>query len=143
MEQEIEEYYTPEISELFLGWEGEVYQEYLNIKGMKSKWVPFVYGKDNAINWFIYNDKIKLRVPYLSKSALIEEGWILNEEDSNVWKLQFNTVDNRNAYLNYFMEYNYETKQMIIEEMGSDSLFNGYIKDLNSFRKLQTWLGIK
>lgn len=136
---ENKEYYTPEIFELFVGWEGEVYREYVNVKGATSEWVPFVYGKNNAINYFIYNDLVKLRCKYLCKQDITDLGFIYNGRNkfyTDIEDFQLNTVDEGGAYLNYFLQFGEKEHYIQIEEMGSDTLFQGTCKSKNEFFKL-------
>lgn len=146
-----EQYYTPEISELFAGYECEVrYILYSNS------------NKDDIIwhNWesiiifpeiFCQQVEMELRTKYLDKEDIESLGW-----DNAVSKNWFykdypnlTTSDNEyfingvfSTYGCYELNYNFETNKLLISNSNRDYIFDGECKSINEFRKIMQWLKI-
>lgn len=162
--KEDNKYYTPEISELFIGYECEEWSKvYLEHEELKKD--VLVEGFDETLQksfihmWFprtitggmrdldlpsVIRDK-KLRTPYLSKEDIEKEGFkevkeifelVVPEEGFNEWK-----------YLKVYLEGNHKIK--ITETFESswanftNTIFHGECKSVNELRKIKKMLCIK
>lgn len=128
---ENKEYYTPTIEELFIGYELEFRIKPDPIKGVT--WTKYTIHKGDNI-W-----DYELRTPYLCKQDIIDLGFIYNGRNkfyTDIEDFQFNTVDKEGAYLNYFLQFGDKDHYIQIEEMGSDTLFQGTCKSKNELYKL-------
>lgn len=139
--KQVLEYYTPLINELFVEYEIELQ----NIEN--AQWGKYVIkDTDSFQDFYEYIANDAARVSYLTKEDIVSEGWIYNGKDkfySDCENFQFNTIDETGAYLNYFMFVDFKRNDIVIEEMGSEPIYNGSCKSINEFRKLMLWLNIK
>jgi hypothetical protein len=147
-----EQYYTPQLEDFYVGYECEVNWN----RGYSTEFTPFVFKLGNIPHGYTreYGDALiayddgyaKFRTPYLTKEQIEAESWVCNGIDkfyTDCEVFQLNTIDEHNNYLNYFMKVSFKDRWIQIEEMGSDSLFQGEIKSINEFRKIIKWIGIK
>ena len=140
----MEKYYIPKEEELHIGY----ICEYRCVKifgvGIKEyhDWKPITIDW----GWLTYDEEIQFRTKYLDSEDIEKEGWINNGQDKfyvDCMNFQFNTIDENSSYLNYFMKVDFNSHWIQIEEMGSDSLYQGECKSINEFRKICKWLNIK
>jgi len=144
-----EKYYTPQLEDFYVGYECEVNWN----RGYSKEFTPFLfklgsmphgYTREYGDALIAYDDGYaKFRTPYLTKEQIEAKGWVYINPYGDRESFQFNTIDEDNNYLNYFMEVSFKDRWLKIEEMGSDSLFQGECKSINEFRKITKWLGIK
>lgn len=152
-------YYTPEIEELFVGYEWES-----RIKDQRPKityqdisvyeWTKRLITLDDfsdhdlAIDRFnIRSDRTEFRTKYLDKEDIEKEGYVYKGEYKN--KLEFEKGD-VNFYGGQFLNYNLDTKLLIIiknkgkfDNSGTPTgqyIFEGICKSINEFRKILKWI---
>lgn len=138
------QYFQPEISELFIGYELE-YQTFVR-KGEDSydkveKWEKLILTRDNfdsnRENWHNPFGLI-IRTPYLCKQDIIDCGFSYNEERDEFIHpktiLGLGTGDDKKVCI-----YQYKTNVLIYtrENRGTeDTLFDGFCKSKNELKKL-------
>ena len=148
-------YFVPEISDLRVGYECEIYEQSTNKLIKKIEWHPVKviignseYGKSVAINRIPkYLKQDKIRVPYLTKETIESEGWRIHDLQKE--------IKDKNCFL-FYKKVNEETFIMVFDQ--SDSCkrigihqevlkipvkhFSGTCKDINTLRQIQKLLGI-
>lgn len=140
-----EKYYTPDISNLHVGYKCEIYNS-------NSEWFPITITSGHIFNDLLFYTrdiskdlKHLFRTPYLTKQDIESLGWVYNGIDkfyTDCEVFQLNTVDKDNNYLNYFMKISFKDRWLQIEEMGSDTLFQGECKSINELRKVMNFTKI-
>lgn len=138
-------YYTPEISDIRIDYECEIYSEFQNrgFEWLKLRLIP------NSVK-AILEDNIKIeriRVSYLTKEQIEAEGWKLIEEknlskDKSVLKFK---KDTRILYQGYLEDYTVvrELIQIWNNEKENHCIFEGKCSSINEFKIICKLLGIK
>ena len=168
MEQD-NKYYTPDIQDLYVGYECELYGQSTSKLIRQVEWYNFIFssGNINKINKLISSKEI--RTKYLDKTDIESLGWIYNpnkEKYTNVipdpnnpykQRLWFkrNEIDkqcseDKNDWYNLTNELLFTDGPwgiqiyIIIEEAPSHyrSSFAGKCKSINELKKIMTWLNI-
>ena len=126
-------YFTPEISDLYIGYECE---KNCNIIGAHSTeveqvWLSYTIHYDRDFT-NIESDIVDYRVPYLTNEQIEAEGWEYVETDINsIFTFK------KSKYILYC---NFITKKISIDFLvnngGTSTLFTGECKDINTFRKI-------
>ena len=138
-------YYTPEISEFFVGFEYETIY-------LKSVWTKEVLNQMDC-GWFFesyINDavEVEFRVKYLDKED-IEEVLKVKQLKGDEVELNFQVwKDDSNDF--YEIDYDTDTNMLIIEKFieirvnnyNSFTLFRGKVKNKSELQKLLKQLGI-
>lgn len=142
-----EQYYTPEISDLYVGYEceklfvGEYITKYYpyTIKA-KELDMPNIYKTlDGEINNYAYRTK------YLDKQDIQSENWvILKKSDNNYIHAE------KDMPLSPILRYDMLNQMLTIynkidarHEILTFPAFYGYCPSINEFRKITKWIGIK
>ncbi len=135
-------YFTPEISDLYIGYECE---KNCNIIGVHSTeveqvWLSYTIHYDRDFT-NIESDIVDYRVPYLTKEQIEAEGWELTNDLGGQFKKE-----------NYILNFDYTTGLYRLNICKSETknnmylpdkfLFYGFCKDINTFRKIIKLLGI-
>lgn len=137
-------YYTPDISDLFVGYECEFLED-----PSQEKWTPFVFkniSSEPEHGWSITMSSV--RTPYLTKEQIEKEGW--EETENNyvrVWGGY--SFKKRNMSLRFsptegLLIINIDFSRETTHPMGypDDSMFKGKCPSINEFRKICKLLGI-
>ena len=139
---ENKQYYTPDLEDLFIGYECEVKQH-----GKSNEdWHKHTIYAENIYD--VESNYIDVRTPYLSKEDIEKEGFkkvkenereifelIVPQEGFNEWK-----------YVKVYLEDGYKIK--ITETFESswanftNTVFHGECKSVNELRKIKKWLKI-
>ncbi len=139
------EYFTPTIEDIHSGYEYEVKR----FNGDWEKVTEFSndYDYEDNPHYAIMKDikAGKIRVPYLTKEQIENEGWKFTREYLN--KLSFETKDIWNEKVKGgFLSYNTETKILTINLKNGETTidgpkliprFNGVCKSINDLRYIQ------
>jgi len=147
--REGEEYFTPDITDIRVGYECECLwccaepREWKLIKitaedNMNTIELPI----EEAIYRVIDNE---IRVPYLTKKQIEAEGWKFVESNKAINILTFKIIVNDHSW--YELDYFTDSKTLLItkyyihgdEDLG---LYNGECKEINTFRYILKLLGI-
>ncbi len=127
------EYFTPSIEDIYVGYECEINQESLN---PNMGWTPYTVGEgyeDITIARAISETKYGgIRVPYLTISQIVNEGWRLPTEDEDGmhkedWSCLMLTINDR---------------ELVAIHYNKNQMFCGQCKDINTFRKIVKLLNI-
>ena len=126
-------YFTPDIEDLYVGYK-------LEIKGPHDvDWQPVVLGKDAIWHQFTNLENLgqameQLRVPYLTKEDIEDEGWIKAKAPIITIKHDFYEI----PYIkdNFRVDYNFRNNLINIIENNGENLFKGKCKCINEFRKI-------
>jgi hypothetical protein len=132
-------YFTPEISDLYIGYECE---KNCNIIGAHSTeveqvWLSYTIHYDRDFT-NIESDIVDYRVPYLTKEQIEAEGW---KETS---KYKYEKIDsNITSYYgaDHYLWIMHPATTVSGERYLANS-FKGHCKDINTFRKIIKLLGI-
>lgn len=135
-----EKYYTPDISDLRVGYECETKSIFLNQDWVKE--VLDVDGVSRAYSDIEHSDidepfEEQYRTPFLTKEQIEKEGWVYKDG----WYLK---GDMRLYFWN--IEPEYRTPRITIDSTLSDGLyfsFFGECKSINEFRFICKLLNIK
>jgi hypothetical protein len=124
-----EEYFIPEIEDIYVGYECELQDE--------KNWNHFKfyrkYDFEIDLERRIFNQTI--RVLYLTKKQIEAEGWISQSETG------FFTKDKYELYYNQQWNNDKEFSLQILDQ--PNFLYQGECKDINTFRKLIKLLSIE
>ena len=135
---EKEEYFTPSIEELFVGYKCQIYIIELNF------WEEFIITEDYSFSGLSEFIKYKeICTPYLTKEQIELEGFKCFHD--NVFELFFRSNEENNWIQ---ISYDLELHIMEIERLSyttptttnTKTLFIGNIKSINEFRKLLQWI---
>ena len=120
-------YYTPNIEDIFIGYECEMF--------MSKKWQKHIYNKNDFESIHIDMDGRWVRTKYLSKEDILAEGWdILTDNKSNYGFI-------KGKSLCYFWKGSIPYIEIYPEE-GYDTQYQGECLSINEFRKISKWLKI-
>lgn len=153
--QEIEEYYTPEQEELFIGYECQrrvIKPNYVEKHLYKwNDWSVDEYyfgiGYEEGQDWNY--DEVELRTKFLTKEQIEAEGWKIGYEAPEFYEIfgegsfgAYKLVNKRD----YSLRYSVKTRSLYLRFYAQDetwvNVYNGECKSINEFRKLSKWLGI-
>jgi len=146
------EYYTPDITDLHVGYECEVDKNIY--AGKEFDWEKVVGAENNMGDEGLLAKcrTGKVRTPYLTKEQIEAEGWerLLDDEDANVLlfkskKKILGVSPSDDSW--YRIDYDTETHNLYLWRLynnGYDVLYyDGECKSINEFRKIISWVGIK
>lgn len=153
-------YYIPEIEDIKVGYECEIYEQSTTklIKDIKWHSVKVTignseYGETLAINRVPnYLKQSKIRTSYLTKEQIEKEGWkiqnvLIEDDDGNdMFCTGFvKDIDENRWYELVFQEdktfIQYKWYRNSVTQL-CRPIFYGKIKSINEFRTLCKWLGI-
>ncbi len=148
--EEKDKYYTPELSEFYVGFEYEIDDTWGSFRKVifteevfKDKWIPIGSGNDRVA--FDYKARVK-KLDREDIDGLIHESWELKTIEfieDNVYEFSFNK-----AGIDYQGFYTYSDKMISFYEKDNsehnklDCFFRGTIKNKSELKKLLTQLGI-
>jgi len=134
------QYYTPNIEDIYIGYECEIYSQTSNKLISDVKWhsvkVDYYHDETRTLNVNNIKKVIRkrhIRTPYLTKEKIEEEGW----------EITFNTIDE--IYFQkgkYKMEYFQKDKELLIGEDLYYPNYNGSCPSINEFRYICKLLNI-
>jgi len=132
------EYYTPEISELFVGYECQIIQ----IGNPKEVWLESLI--DNTSKFIRYDYLIKnkaLRTKYLDKQDIIDLGWNYGNGVTKTLFPMFKIDDKTTLFIHLFKGSIKITKchsydDNFIQEVSFETIFDGVCKSKNELSKL-------
>ena len=138
--REGEEYFTPDITDIRVGYEAEV------AYNLGAIWKPIILDRESLYEYLdedIFRNEI--RVPYLTKKQIEAEGWKFVESNKAINILTFKIIINDHSW--YELDYFTDSKTLLItkyyihgdEDLG---LYNGECKEINTFRYILKLLGI-
>ena len=123
----MEKYYTPNIEDLFIGYECESYNNGI--------WEKHTFKDIDYEGILIYLDGIWLQTPYLTKEQIQSEGWKLHDEKHNEFRKGC-----------YVLVYRFSNQQLQIADTDSSYgwqvKFVGNCKSINELRKISKLLEI-
>ena len=140
------EYYTPEIDELFVGYEYEVIME-----GNPKTWVKMIVDSprlDYLLNVKIFaNGKVEYSIPecirtkYLDKQDIIDLGWNYGNGVTKTLFPMFKIDDKTTLFIHLFKGSIKITKchsydDNFIQEVSFETIFDGVCKSKNELSKL-------
>jgi hypothetical protein len=139
-----DKYFTPEITDLRIGYECEVSRKKIFTKNetQQDYFPEFEKGKIEYRDFLLLEGYIKIRVPYLTKEQIIAEGWEFPTQGLMSADM---TIYNRNmpCYKNgYELGFDWSDKKIRIK-LPSKTLFEGECKDINTFRYICKLLNMK
>lgn len=133
-----DKYYTPDIEDLFVGYECER----IYYGDDEDTWIPHIIGFEYDWLEIPVNYNKALRTPFLTKEQIEKEGWTFKTEYTGLYRLTF---EKGNSWLGY----NPENHMMVIipidpvkEFYEHHQRYAGSCKSINEFRKITKWLGI-
>ena len=145
-------YYTPDIEDIHIGYEGLYRNQCRDIIGNKDlnfdRWDKTVLNKYNVETILKYgiND---FKTAYLTKEQIKNEGWLfLEAQGPNTDFIDFiikKEIIADERYINsLYLEYNLETRDMRIYEDEGDyqHYFDGLCKSINELRTIMRLLQI-
>lgn len=138
-------YYTPELSDLYIGYECETAPKPSLILG-ELLYTPYVITGEYPIgNHFKYGI---IRTPYLTKEQIEAEGWKLLEDDDGQLMFEgkrflgISPSEDNHYRVNYYTD----TKSLLVWRYYAngheDVYFDGNCPSINEFRKITKLLGI-
>ena len=132
-------YFTPDIEDICVGYE---YEQLINQVWTKEVFAKGSYLPENIdlLNW-IHSCVLskKIRVPYLTKEQIEDEGWkfkkqLCSDEFCKGWQIEF--IKNEMKY-NFSFNQNYSANFYTWNSIeGTHTIFKGKCKDINTFRKI-------
>lgn len=123
-------YFTPQIEDLRVGYECEVYTD---------KWKKIRLNQKEGLQVSVTDialERYKIRVPYLTKEKINMEGWM----DSSGKDYKVSLFRKKNFTLGYNWEE--KTLKIVTFEDNSHTLYNGTCRDINEFRQISKLLNI-
>lgn len=145
-------YFVPEISDLRVGYECEIYEQSTNKLIKKVEWHPVKvitgnseYGKSVAINRIPnYLKQNKIRVPYLTKEAIESEGWLVNKNTDTYFTKYDTDCPEKTLFLHVAYEHYGVPVWVTIgyEDNDKDDRFSGACPSINELSYIQKLLGI-
>ena len=153
---EKEKYFIPEISDLFVGYECEIINyasNNYNKDKSTCKWNKFVLKKEHLFSSYDGSSFLEtcvsclnfeeLRVPFLTKEQIENEGYIFRTNNRSKFVKSNNTEE-------WGLDYNYNTNMLFIEKgtkleedkdfyypyEGSNYIFVGKCRCINEFRTI-------
>ena len=173
---EEQKYFIPEIEDIRIGYEFELIDyasnNYNSDKStcncnsyvLEKKDIFSSYKEESFLETCIcYLNSKHLRVPYLTKKQIENEGWALQEEFSNVYSIGFiKNLTYRGSNSVMFLYYNFASKWLLISiqstidniysirytdektntNIGGNTLYAGKCKDINTLRYITKLLEI-
>ncbi len=153
-------YFTPEITDFYLGYQYEYQPWDWKNKKYLDKWVNGVYRKEKSLHKIEekYIVTGHLRTKYLSKEDIEAEGWKFEEVIPGTFGIQKFSIKNNKIKgadfktwftLKFDGNYKFKYLQIYNEFRGgfnytesTDCIFKGECKSVNEFRKIVKWLRI-
>lgn len=134
-------YYTPEISDLRVGYECEANPKFYS--NQEDIWIPTIM-KGVGQEVIHYHMLGVYRTPYLTKEQIEAEGWkfklnIYSDEFGNGWVIELLKGD---YYFSFNQDYIAHIYKWSSKE-GSSTLFTGNCPSINEFRTIIKLLNIK
>lgn len=145
-------YYTPDIEDLFVGYECEM--DWASMAGGRFNWLRTTIGVQDLGGILSFINCKTIRTPYLTKEDIEKEGWI--DEGLSVINVK-GGVENPWSFRkgNYIAAFWEDAKKLAIivrdpslieEGKGFPTYpmhtFVGDCKSINEFRKITKWLNI-
>lgn len=143
-----QKYYIPQIEDLFVGYECELYwnQDMLP----ENKWYPLIVGEQGSedIEWRHRVNKKEIRTPFLSNEDIKGEGWSIDFSRNSTSKNCYWKRAKRLDGVEQLFEMKYYTENNIIDigydcgEFSNCCIFIGKCPSINEFKKICKFLGI-
>lgn len=166
-------YYTPEISDIRVGYECEVEMDIITSEGEKVEriWTPFTFKKQNLTihvkgqepviinNVMRYSES--MRTPYLTKKQIEAEGWKEVKNESSVDRVRYRfekkvldeTEPEGEYYLTHTLLFDrwlgrgYTIPSIIIDKEDAPSFYSSGVHiscpSINEFRTINNLLNIR
>lgn len=159
---EKEKHFIPEISDLFVGYECEIINyasNNYNKDKSTCKWNKFVLKKEHLFSSYDGSSFLEtcvsclnfgdLRVPYLTKEQIENEGWKFRETGRSKFYKRYDKTE-------FALNYNIKTNMLFIEKaikdvtntvydyswINNDYIFVGKCRCINEFRTIMKFLEI-
>lgn len=118
-------YFVPEISDIRVGYECEIWWNYNYLP--KDEWCSVKVLQGSTVDFDLYDftsriNKNEIRVPYLTKEQIEADGWF-HRENTNIF------IKGKIG-----LAYNFDKHLICIGYENGHILFNGECKDINTFR---------
>ncbi len=136
-------YFIPDIEDLHIGYDCEIYNQYSSKLIKKVEWHPVKVNCSPEMSKYVGILQCKkliktqhIRVPYLTKEQIEAEGWIYEKEVKTV-----KCYDKENI----FLACSEKTHRMLIRKHENETwktIYFGRCKDINTFKKLTKLLEI-
>lgn len=140
-------YYTPELEELFVGYECEIYESVFDNTEDYMEWVEIAINE--YFNFQDYHNCKRIRTKYLTKEQIENEGFVETF-------IKFRNTNKENYVLGFskkvedfilfiHLDTKYNTLKIIkefrfliddLEETNQNILFSGKVKSINEFKKV-------
>jgi hypothetical protein len=127
----MDQYFTPDISDLYIGYECEI--NYGVLPGISENWSPIILESFEAIVKYQQYGHNIFRTPHLTKEQIEAEGW--KESDTPEF---FDRIGNDRWFINWEPKFNW----INIGDNESQYEYSGACPSINEFRKICKWLGI-
>jgi hypothetical protein len=140
-------YYTPDITDLFVGYECEVYNSDIPLHEITKdnrpmSWKKIIWTESDFDEACFDREwaKTNIRTLFLTKEAIEAEGW----EYEDMYRDGGTTIYKKGEYVIDFYGTNKMRQEYNITIWNNRKyvLYNGPCPSINEFRKLMKWLGI-
>ncbi len=151
-------YFTPDIEDLHIEYECEIYGQCTSKLIKKVEWHPVKVNDSPEMSKYVGILQCKklikthhIRVPYLTKEQIEAEGWtsFITEYkgETNLENMNYIFF---NEKVNYMLGWYFNTNQIallvrdpsLVKDYYTEPTFRGECKDINTFRKIIKLLGI-
>jgi hypothetical protein len=119
----MDQYFTPDISDLYIGYECEIFHEGIN------EWIKHTIDENSVVHLMFLHP----RTPSLTKEQIEAEGWKESETPEF-----FDRIGNDRWFINWEPKFNW----INIGDNESQYEYSGACPSINEFRKICKWLGI-
>lgn len=139
-------YFTPDIEDMYIGYECEIFGQSSTKLIKKVDFHPVIVGLHQETSKKVGINQIPnlikkewIRVPYLTKEQIEDEGWkfkkqLCSDEFCKGWQIEF--TKNEMKY-NFSFNQNYSANFYTWNSIeGTHTIFKGKCKDINTFRKI-------
>lgn len=127
-------YYTPDISDLFVGYECEIAPKQSKIQP-RFKWMSYTIHEGIPFESHFRSGLI--RTKFLTKEDIIREGFGITETppilEGNIYFYSPNKLSGI-----YYTQF----KRLDLSAMDENTIYSGKCPSINEFRKITKWLGI-
>jgi hypothetical protein len=141
----VKQYYQPQLSEIFSGYEYEQHWTIIDDTiGRSSGWDPKVIS-----DILMYGDTLSkgllnksIRVPYLTIEQIKAEGWTITLHDTKPSPYLVNWINATKGTFDLWINLAMTDKMLLGVNNNKHIIFRGQCKSINEFRTLMTWLQI-
>lgn len=144
------EYFTPEIEDLHIGYVCEYLEKSVELKFVKAildkKLLSLILRDYDKIDDWLENS---IKTPYLTKEQIENEGWVFVRQQDDFNQVYNKTIKDSDYTLYYYKNYTSKEQEITIEINfkkinQSNKLISGALcRDINTLRKIQKILKLE